>query len=71
LSLDQLLTVPDLDEAEARRILQQRQNGPYRNLIDLQQRLQVPGDRLTDWMHYLRFQPQQVQEVLPDAGPKI
>lgn len=55
-SLEQITQIPGLDLALAKAILQDRQQrGPYRNLIDFQQRLQLSGPMISDLMHYLSF----------------
>jgi DNA uptake protein ComE-like DNA-binding protein len=54
--LDQLLTVPFITPAIAAQILQNRdQAGPYRNLADLQKRLTLPLDLISQLLHYLQF----------------
>lgn len=54
-SLEQLTRVPAIDLHLARIIVQQRQYRPFRNLADLQQRLQLPPQLTTALLHYLNF----------------
>lgn len=55
-SLDQLLQIPGMETQLAQLILHDRHHrGPFRNLVDFQQRLQLPGSLIANWMHYLRF----------------
>lgn len=54
-TLEQLLQLPGLTQPLAQAIVQDRQQrGCYRNLSDFQQRLQISGAVLADWMHWLR-----------------
>ncbi|MEM1426368.1 MAG: ComEA family DNA-binding protein [Cyanobacteria bacterium P01_H01_bin.130] len=47
--------VPGMTPALAQRIVSDRQSrGPYRSLADLQRRLQLSGEQLQNWLHYLR-----------------
>lgn len=54
-SLEQLLQIPEIELALAQRIIHERQRGVYRNLVDLQQRLQLSGQVIAELMHYFRF----------------
>lgn len=55
-SLEQLTQIPAVDLFLARTIVQNRQEGgAYRNLADLQRRLSLSPQLLTDLMYYLRF----------------
>lgn len=55
-SLEQLTQIPAIDLFLARAIVQNRQEGgAYRNLADLQRRLSLSPQLLTDLMYYLRF----------------
>jgi DNA uptake protein ComE-like DNA-binding protein len=55
-SLEQLTQIPAVDLFLARAIVQNRQEGGvYRNLADLQRRLSLSPQLLTDLMYYLRF----------------
>jgi DNA uptake protein ComE-like DNA-binding protein len=55
-SAEQLIQLPGTDAALVQKIMTERQRrGPYRNLIDLQQRLGLPGHLIAELMHYLRF----------------
>ena len=54
--LAQLLTIPFITPAIAENLLQNRdQAGPYRNLADLQKRLRLPLDLISQLLHYLQF----------------
>lgn len=52
-SLDQLMQIPGLELAQAQAVLRERQRGAYRNLSDLQQRLQWSGQTIARLMYYL------------------
>jgi DNA uptake protein ComE-like DNA-binding protein len=55
-SLEQLTQIPAIDLFLARVIVENRQEGgAYRNLADLQRRLSLSPQLLTDLMYYLRF----------------
>lgn len=55
-NLQDLYQVPGIGEILAREILHQRiVGGPFRNLADFQQRLNLPGHWIGELMHYLRF----------------
>lgn len=54
------LTAQDLraipgDPMAKDRLLQERQNGPYQDWGDLQQRLHLTGEQLAQWLPYFRF----------------
>jgi len=54
--LDQLLAVPFISAAIAEQLLQNRdQAGAYRNLADLQKRLNLPLELISQLLHYLQF----------------
>ncbi|HEY9698572.1 MAG TPA: ComEA family DNA-binding protein [Trichocoleus sp.] len=56
-SIEALTRIPAVDLFLARAIVQNRQQrGAYRNLADLQQRLQLPASLTSDLMHYLYFE---------------
>jgi len=55
-SIEQLKQIPGIEESLAIAVLQNRLTaGPYRNLVDFQQRLSLPGRLTAQLMHYLRF----------------
>ena len=54
-SVELLTQVPAIDLFLARTLVEQRRQGPYRNLADLQKRLSLPGNLTAELMHYLRF----------------
>jgi DNA uptake protein ComE-like DNA-binding protein len=55
-SVEQLSRIPGVDLFIARAIAQNRQEmGNYRNLADLQRRLALPPDLISEIMYYLRF----------------
>jgi DNA uptake protein ComE-like DNA-binding protein len=54
-SVEILTQVPAIDLFLARTIVQGRQQGAYRSLIDLQQRLGLSGSLTAEIMHYLQF----------------
>lgn len=54
--LEHLLQLPGITRSLAEQILADRQShGSFRNLVELQQRLQLPPHLMNDWLHYLRF----------------
>jgi DNA uptake protein ComE-like DNA-binding protein/TM2 domain-containing membrane protein YozV len=56
----ELMRLPGLDASWADRIIQERSSGPYRNLADLQTRLSISGELLSQTMHSLRFDSQSL-----------
>ncbi|WNZ23203.1 ComEA family DNA-binding protein [Leptolyngbya sp. NK1-12] len=55
-SQQQLMQIPGMNAGLVQNLLWERQQrGAYRNLVDLQQRLRLPGALITELMHYLRF----------------
>lgn len=55
-TIETLAQIPVVDLNLAAAIVQNRVTaGAYRNLLDLQQRLSLPGDFIAQLMHYLRF----------------
>lgn len=54
-SAAELMRLPGLDAIWADRIVQERHQGPYRTLSDLQQRIGLPGHILSHAMHGLQF----------------
>ena len=55
-TVEMLVRIPIIEPAFATAIVQNRLlAGPYRNLVDFQQRLSLPGNVTAQLMHYLRF----------------
>lgn len=55
-TVEELIHLPPVDLALARVLVRDRiQRGPYRNLAEMQQRLTLSGEQVTELMHYLRF----------------
>lgn len=55
-TVEKLAQTPFIDLSLAKTIVQNRTSaGAYRNLVDFQQRLSLPGHLTTQLMHYLRF----------------
>ncbi|MCY7282350.1 MAG: ComEA family DNA-binding protein [Cyanobacteria bacterium CAN_BIN43] len=54
-SVEMLTRIPAVDLFLARAIVQNRQQGAYKNLADLQQRLALPGRLTAEIMHHLQF----------------
>ncbi|WP_193197046.1 helix-hairpin-helix domain-containing protein [Nostoc sp. MG11] len=55
-TVEKLAQVPFIDLSLAQAVVQNRLSvGPYRNLIDFQRRLELPGDAIAQLMYYLRF----------------
>lgn len=53
---EQLATIPFMDISIAQAVVQNRLSaGPYRNLVDFQKRLELPGDAIAQLMYFLRF----------------
>ena len=53
--LAKLMQIPGLEAEQAVAIVQERQRGRYRNLLDLQQRLHWSAETTASLMHYLRL----------------
>ena len=55
-TVQQLLAIPAIDMVLAKQLIQSRQRfGPYRDWLDLKQRLQLSPQIVTALLHYLRF----------------
>ncbi|MBD6617496.1 ComEA family DNA-binding protein [Komarekiella sp. 'clone 1'] len=55
-TVEKLAQVPFIDLSLAQAVVQNRLSaGPYRNLVDFQRRLELPGDAIAQLMYYLRF----------------
>ncbi|ARV60372.1 DNA uptake protein [Nostocales cyanobacterium HT-58-2] len=55
-TVESLAKIPFLDLLLAQAVVENRiSSGPYRSLIDFQQRLNLPGDIVSHLMYYLRF----------------
>jgi DNA uptake protein ComE-like DNA-binding protein len=54
-SVEMLTRIPAVDLFLARAIVQNRQQGAYKNLADLQQRLALSGRLTAEIMHHLQF----------------
>lgn len=54
-TIEQLVEIPGVELSLAQAIVQNRLQGRYRNLVDLQQRLSLSGKIVSQIMHYLRF----------------
>ncbi len=55
-SVEVIATIPGIDPDLAAKLLENRQaNGKYRNLVDLQRRLNLDRELISQLMHYLRF----------------
>jgi len=54
-SIEMLTRIPAIDLFLARAIAQNRQQGAYKNLADLQQRLALHGQLTAEIMHHLKF----------------
>ncbi|MBF2056004.1 MAG: ComEA family DNA-binding protein [Cyanobacterium sp. T60_A2020_053] len=55
-SVEQLMAIPNLDQSLAMAIIEQRQSiGNYRNLVDLQRRLNLKPDFVYHLMYYFQF----------------
>jgi DNA uptake protein ComE-like DNA-binding protein len=53
---EQLATIPFMDISIAQAVVENRLSaGPYRNLVDFQKRLQLPGEAIAQLMYFLRF----------------
>jgi len=53
--LSQLLNIPFIEMDLAQRILLERNQGDYRNLVDFQKRLHLDSELTSQLMHYLQF----------------
>lgn len=55
-TVEKLAKIPFVDSSLAQEVVQNRlSSGPYRNLVDFQQRLNLPGEIIAQLMYYLRF----------------
>ena len=54
-SLPELMMIPDMEEAIAQRIVEQRQVTPYKDLVDFKERLALSAERIASLMYYVRF----------------
>ena len=55
-SIDEIATIPGLNRNFAAKFIDARQaNGKYRNIIDIQRRLNLDSELTSQLMHYLRF----------------
>ncbi|MEM9219745.1 MAG: helix-hairpin-helix domain-containing protein [Cyanobacteria bacterium P01_F01_bin.150] len=54
-SLSALMMVPDISEATAQHIIQQRKIEPYKDLVDFKERLALSAEAITSLMYYIRF----------------
>ncbi|HEY9660343.1 MAG TPA: ComEA family DNA-binding protein [Allocoleopsis sp.] len=54
-TIEQLTQIPAVDLDLARVIVHHRQQGNYRNLVDLQQRLALPAQVTAALLHYFKF----------------
>ncbi|MBD2691642.1 helix-hairpin-helix domain-containing protein [Anabaena catenula] len=55
-TLESLAKIPFIDLPLAQAVVQNRVTaGPYRNLVDFQQRLELSGEAIAQLMYYLRF----------------
>lgn len=53
---ESLVQIPAIELSLAKAVVQNRiAAGPYRDLVDFQRRLELPGHLITALMHYLRF----------------
>lgn len=57
-----------LDPERLGRLLRERERGPFRDLGDLQLRLQLPAALVEAWIGKVRFQPGPAGPVLPPAS---
>ncbi|MEB3326593.1 MAG: hypothetical protein VKI39_02675 [Synechococcus sp.] len=60
-----------LDSQRLRRLVLERNRGPFRDLADLQERLQLPAALVESWIGRVQFRPGSAGPVLPPApkGP--
>ncbi|QIR39796.1 ComEA family DNA-binding protein [Tolypothrix sp. PCC 7910] len=55
-TVEHLAKIPFIDISLAQAVVQNRlASGPYRSLVDFQQRLALPADAIAQLMYYLRF----------------
>ncbi|MEO3704432.1 ComEA family DNA-binding protein [Trichormus azollae] len=55
-TVETLMNIPSMDLYLAEAVVQNRLTaGSYRNLVDFQQRLQLSGEAIAQFMYYLRF----------------
>jgi DNA uptake protein ComE-like DNA-binding protein len=54
--IGELLQIPEVDLQLAEIMIKNKEElGPYRNILDLQKRLSIPGNIIAKIMHYLKF----------------
>ena len=53
--VSQLLSIPFIEMDLAQRIVSERNQGDYRNLVDFQKRLHLDSELTSQLMHYLKF----------------
>ena len=63
------LQVLGLSPERSQRLLRERARAPFRDLADLQERLQLPPDLVESWIGKVRFGSGPIGPVLP-GGPK-
>ena len=54
-TVNQLVKVPAIDALLSQDIIRYRQNGPYKDLADLQHRLSLSPETVAELLHYLSF----------------
>ncbi len=62
-----LAALPAMDSTRCGRLLQERARGPFRDLADLQERLQLPPEVVERWIGRVSFLPPAAGPVLPPA----
>lgn len=62
------LTQLGLSDERCQRLLRERARGPFQDLADLQQRLQLPVDLVESWIGKVRFSQGQAGPALPQPG---
>lgn len=54
-SAKKVATIPGISPDMAQKFVEERQRGKYRNIVDLQHRLDLDRDLISQLMHYVRF----------------
>jgi hypothetical protein len=58
----------DLGPERLSRLLRERNRGPFQDLADLQQRLQLPAALVEHWIGRVQFRPGAAGPLLPPAS---
>jgi DNA uptake protein ComE-like DNA-binding protein len=60
-----------LSPERLKRLQQERARAPFRDLADLQQRLQLPPTLVETWIGRVAFEPPEATSTVPQRGPSL